>query len=167
VTRWRRVELTVRELNSRPKASVNWGAGIRGLGVAWVLASMSVWYDSPLPLVIAGLITAFSLFVPLRIGYILLSRDFAAFVLRASILVLVATAIAYPAAMAANSAQPPLAAIGSLLFVGLLIGTGAILFLTVKTATLRSLPSLLAAFTNVRARAHGLVVQMTAAVRRY
>ena len=146
---------------------MNWGAGIRGLGVAWVLASMSVWYDSPLPLVIAGLITAFSLFVPLRIGHILLSRDFAALVFRASILVLVATAIAYPAAMAANSAQPPLAAIGSLLFVGLLIGTGAILFLTVKTATLRSLPSLLAAFTNVRARAHGLVVQMTAAVRRY
>lgn len=144
---------------------MNWGAGIRGLGGAWILASMSVWYDSALPLLAAGLIVAFSLFVPLRLGNLLLSREFVRLLLRAFARVLVVTAIAYPVGLAANSHEPTVAALGNVLMIGLLTTVGAMLLGAAKTVAAHSLPSVVTAFKSVQTRAHGWVAQATAAMR--
>lgn len=147
------------------RAPVNWGAGLRGIAAAWMLASTGLWYHSTLPLLAAAVMIAFTLFVPLRIGHLLFSRAFAGLILRAAALVLVAFAVAYPASFIANSSQPAVAAIGSLIFIGLLLAFAAILFFAGKTATVRSLPSIVSAAQNLQAKAHGWVIQITAAMR--
>lgn len=49
--------MTLRDaVHESPRTPINWGAGLRGIGVAWILMSSGLWYHSTLPLVVAALL---------------------------------------------------------------------------------------------------------------
>lgn len=146
-------------------ASLNWGAGLRGLLGAWLLGSSGLWAGSALPVIAAAVILAYALLGPLHLGRLVFTRAFVRLLLRIAILLAIVTTVAFPSSLAANSRQPTLAALGSILFIALLTITASILVGAARVTAFRTLPHVSVAVDSGRARASLFFTQFLAAAR--
>src|ERR1700730_10216992 len=138
----------VRDPHLFERVSVNWRAGIFALAGAFGLASWGVTYHSPVSIGGAAMIVVYALLVPLRVPNRISSWPSRRLVLQLILRAAPILGVLYCARFAVNSGLPVIDAIGSAIFIGLLVLGGAIVLRACTRTMLKSLPSATAAFTN-------------------
>lgn len=95
-----------------------------------------------LPLLISLALFAYAVLFPLQVGAAVLSRKFASQAGRLGLYAAGVVSAAYELSLLINSGLGPLSALGSLMFLCLVVGTAIIILRTVILRAIRTLPKL-------------------------
>jgi hypothetical protein len=131
---------------------VNWGAGLRALGCAWLLLSAGIWYGNTPALAASASLTGFALFVPLRLGSVIISRPFARLLGWGALHVGAFGCAVLVVAQLVNSPLALTAVLGNVLFLALLGLLAVAIFRAGRSGALRTWPAAASAYGNALAQ---------------